>query len=871
MARRIRDLRLLRPLRRASRRLKGDAGAPQAASALPLPQAPAPGTLRLAPADPTPPQPADPGKQPEVFDLRTDRPLRRPTLEQIGRVGTGVLGPHPAWLRRHVETVTLRSLTSARRQLTIDVVLPEHEGCSFPWRAGERLFYLPIALMLKHPPASNLDMRDEHDTSLPVLNRLENAKVTLTAVSALIADMFDEQLAEQVSPFLHEAVFALDADTAKTHAIFAITRITALRPDARELPDWDWLVGFLVLLSAHSLSWLGLAGLPGERRVVKFAYDIEVETPKPIRRRPRWVSRSVRAEGRDGSFVAHYQDWDPGDGYPHGFLTRMLKRFVTIIGGAAYHVPIQTPYIRNTPSYHLQVNAPEGLETRRIELLAELCDSTGERKLAVDASTPDCAHLYFSEARVRRMGMAIVSLRVGRRGLLSYSLAASIVIASMLWLFATHHATIQRPGDNSASVAVLLLVPTLMLVFAIRPGEHLLATKLLSGARAMLALLALLCVVAAGELVGARPFHRGLGTLWRWDAELASLLALVIAVCWLLSFAMVEALRSALRRVFANDLVFAGAVIVLLAVQYAWLAQTNQSPMLSSVGDYIDWIVLGLIAAVGAWIALFHTACSHRENSRLIGFVVVLEATVCLAGAASRARVGGSMVAWHQLRAAMLIVAPAAAGVILLLVVAHLYGRPRPEPTINDEHLFFFGPSGVAPAPPPSEGASSSAQTSDAAQPAHAEDSAVGEAERAPAPGEPSARSVGPTGESERPVGPDDASVAEGEGSAAGTVGPVAGAVGVAPEGDRGAEADSHPPESVPADPPQPGQAPGQAGGSGAGPSCTSAESIKPAGSRAATDSVAQPVERDVHEPPGAPEESDRSTGGEDAAPPTST
>lgn len=115
--------------------------------------------------------PADVPAQPAVFDLAADRPLRRPTLEQIGRLGTKLLGPDLPWLRRHVESVTLCSLATARRQLTIDVVLPEHQGCSFPWRDGEHLFYLPIALMLKQPPASNLDMRDERNVSLPVLNR----------------------------------------------------------------------------------------------------------------------------------------------------------------------------------------------------------------------------------------------------------------------------------------------------------------------------------------------------------------------------------------------------------------------------------------------------------------------------------------------------------------------------------------------------------------------------------------------------------------------------------------------------------------------------------------------------------------------------
>jgi hypothetical protein len=663
----------------------------------------------------SPSSPADVPAQPAVFDRAADRPLRRPTLEQIGRLGTKVLGPDLPWLRRHVESVTLCSLTTARRQLTIDVVLPEHQGCSFPWRDGEHLFYLPIALMLKQPPASNLDMRDERNVSLPVLNRLENANVTLTAVITRIIDMFDAELASEVTRFLREAIFALDADTAKTHVMFAITRITALRPEAENHPDWDWFVGFLVLLSVHSLSWLGLAGLPGERRVVKFVYDIPVETPKPIRRRPHWVARSVRAEGQDGSFVGYYLDWDPGDGYPHGFLTRMLKRFVTIIGGAAYHVPIQTPYIRGAPSYHLQVNAPEGLETRRIELLAELCDSEGKKKAPIDATTPDCAHLYFSEARVRRMGMAIVSLRVGRRGMLSYSLAASLVISAMLWLFAAHHASIERPGDDSASVAILLLVPTLMLVFAIRPGEHLLATKLLSGARAILAVLALLCIAAAGELVGARPFHRGLGTLWRWDAVFASVLALLIAVCWILSFAMVEGLRAQLRRAFSSNLVFEGAALLLLSVQFLWLAQTSTTPTLSIVGDYVDWAVLGLIAAVSMWIALFHTACAHRENSRLVGYVLLAEATVCLAAAASRARIGGSLLEWQQFRSVMLVLAPVAAGLVVMLALAHLAGRPLREQTVNDEHLFFFGPGGVA-LPPASQGASSGASGGGAAE-----------------------------------------------------------------------------------------------------------------------------------------------------------
>lgn len=641
-----------------------------------------------------PPAPSAP--DPELWDHGASRPVRRPTLSQIGKVGANVIGPELTWLRRHVETVTLQTLTSARRQLTIDVDLPVELDSSFAWRDGERMCYLPVALLLKHPPSSNLDMVDEQGRSLPVLNRIENAEITHAAVMTLMTRMFDQDLADDVEPFVRETIFAVDRDAAKVHVMFAITRMIESRPEVRTHPDWTWLARFLVTLSAHSLNWLGLAGLPGERRVVKFVYDISVDIPKPFRKRARWVERAARAEGQRGRYVVYYLDWDPGDGYPHGFLTRMVKRFVTVIGGSAYHIPIETPYIRNTPSYHLQVNAPEGLETRRVELLAHLIDGDGKPVEPIDATTPDCAHLYFSEASVTRMGTAIVSLRVGRRGLLSYAVIACIVIATMLWEFAAHSATITGATERAAAAAILLLVPTLMLVFAIRPGEHLLATKMLSGVRAVLALQGLLCVAAAGALVGIHPFHETVHTLWRWAAEVSTIAGVLLGACWAFSFSILEPVRARLRGMLASYWAFAATALALSLVLWLWLWQSSHTAQLVGVGDYADWILLSALGALAAWIALFFRTVAHPSNSRMVGQLLLFAGVLCVAAAARRATVGHGLVAWGDVRVVVLWVLPATALGIVLLVLLHLFGRPLAERTVDDEDLFFIGPAGVA-------------------------------------------------------------------------------------------------------------------------------------------------------------------------------
>jgi hypothetical protein len=637
---------------------------------------------------------------PDLWDEIADCPARRPTLTQIGRLGATVIGPELSWLRRHVETVTLQTLTSARRQLTIDLELPESHESSFRWRDGERLCYLPVALLLKDPPSSNLDMLDERNGSLPVLNRLENAEVTHVAVMAVIVSMYDQQIADTVAPFVQEAIFAVDRDVAKANVIFAITRMLETRPAVEQHPDWRWLARFLVLLSAHSLNWIGLAGLPGERRILKFVYDIRVEIPKPFRRRAGWTMRAVKAVGAHGDYVVYYPDWDPGDGYPHGFLTRMVKRFVTVIGGSAYHIPIETPYIRNAPSYHLQVQAPDGLETRRTELLASLVDRAGNTVEPVDATTPDCAHLYFSEGQVARMGKAIVSFRVGRRGLLSYSFVACAVIATMLWEFAEHSQTFTGGGDKAAPAAILLLVPTLMLVFAIRPGEHRLATQLLSGVRAVLAAEGLLCVAAAAALVGIHPFHESVHTLWRWSAEVATILGLLIGGCWVFSFSILEPVRARLRTLLSNYWAFALSGLGLVVLQWLWLSQTARIAGLANVGSYTDWLVLGSIGLLGGWVALFYRTVAHPPNSRMVGQVLLFVSACCVVAAASRASVGHGILAWRHVRLFTSWALVIAAAAMLILFVMHTFGVPGPEPTINDEELFFMGPSGVA-APEP--------------------------------------------------------------------------------------------------------------------------------------------------------------------------
>jgi hypothetical protein len=636
-------------------------------------------------------------------------PMGRLTLGEIGELGQvwflSALRP----VRRHVETITLESASGASRKLTIDILLPRHGDGSVPWRDGERLYYLPIALLRKTPATLDIDFTREDGRTLPILNRVENAQITWQAVDGVTQQLLQlrDRPRELMRKYLRGAIFDGRPEYQAAYVACALGVVRQTRPELIEGNDADRdeprpsdaaetpagpadgappSVELLQLrqlwkdVAAHSVLWLGLTGIPGDRRVLHFTYHVPVTRPPMWPRRSRWVDRVLAIEGVERPFRL----FKVGDGNNRGAISRVLNRFATAIGWAGYDIAIDSPYVRRTESYHLQFSAPEGIEVRDIRLRAELVNSVGRRHWPETTDNRERASLYFFGLRVWREGPAEIVLRIGRRGFLGYVTGASVVVAGMLWLFSHYARALQ--SHEVVAVPILLVVPALLALFILRPGEHALASRMLSGARSVILADALLCAAAAAAVGGVLPFHwRSLGAAWHAYAEAATVLAAVLIVSWLLALDVTEALRRRTRWVCRSYRRY-GALAIALCLT-GWAAG-ELAPYRGGRGaDDIAWAsVLILVGLAAGWASLFagantSTLTAIRARGLFSGALRVA-ALGCLVAAPLILQFDLDLWDWGEARGIVRYALIAAALISVLVEPARRIGFPPP---VQDE------------------------------------------------------------------------------------------------------------------------------------------------------------------------------------------
>lgn len=606
-----------------------------------------------------------------------------PSFDQIGALVAYYFTASRRHIRRRVETIELQTERSARRHLTIDLALPSGGDGSVPWDGGTRLFYLPGAQIRKRPATTNMDLRSEDDRSLPVLTRIENAQITNAALweATRRSIALGPRARDFLRAYLRGAVYATDWQYQAAYVASALGVVMRARPDlvAGQNPEFMRLYQLWHDVAACSIVWLGIEGWPGERRVVKFAYDVALELPgiQRSRRRAGWKQQRLRIGGVERDVWLY----DVGDGNERGFARRMWNRFATTVGWAAYDISVDSLYFRNTGSYHLQFTPPDGVETREIRLRARLVNSQGQRREAVATCDRRNAHLFFAGLRVRRDGPAEISLRVGRRGFLSYATMSAVIIAGMLQSCAHWSRGVLKHED--VAVAILLLVPTLLAVFSLQPGEHQLATKLLAGVRMLLFLEGLMSAVAATVLLGALPLgFRSAAEAWHWYALAATVFAGVLVLSWLLALDSVERLRRATRRVARPYAVYLALALLAAAGMWVLLDRGPRSGGLAGSASHLVFAlgVLGL-GVLSAWLALFadppEVPPRFVRHRRLIALLLALEALFALLVIVALGRWDPQHVAWSKVHRLGEVVTLCLLGAFLLIEPARRVNLPR--------------------------------------------------------------------------------------------------------------------------------------------------------------------------------------------------
>jgi len=403
------------------------------------------------------------------------------------------------WLIRRVESVSLRDATSATRALTVDFIIPTgvgHEGAPT---------HLPLVLLRKVPPVLNIDLYDEDRRSLPVLSRRENARLSANALKELIAYVLDEPAAryEDICGRLAEKDPAQAADALDD----LVKRVRALEEPTlpRDRYRHDTRVRRLLLVAraavGNSIIWVPIDGTPGDRKIVKFAYEEQIE-----------------------------------------ILSSLALRACVFLGFRSLLVAFATPHLRGCQSYHFEASVPHDLELHEGRLNADIrenADPDTRRELDLFKWFRRDLHLYADLVDTHTLQSTSITFKVraGRRGMLSLAMSAALIIAGMLWLLFALRRDLDPAAASQAVPPMLVLIPAVLVVIVIRPDEHPFSAFLYTGTRYLILFTGIVAAASGAALAFASDpgASSTLEVYWLVSALLATLVAILLLVGWIAS------------------------------------------------------------------------------------------------------------------------------------------------------------------------------------------------------------------------------------------------------------------------------------------------------------------------------------------------
>ncbi len=483
---------------------------------------------------------------------RHDKPPCKPH-----QIGWQYLAPE-ARMRRWTETVEILDPRRSKRQITIDFSLPDHE-LDDPW-------FLPTAFLGKTPVAPDLEVRDADGGAVSVPTKRENMAITAEALDRLDdAGLVKLGTFPELRELCREVIFG---------EIFE-ARVARLLAEGR-LPSSETLLCSLLRgLEDQFLLWVPVHGKPACDQQIQICRRQVLDRDQLIPHRRVDDERHVEtALGTTRVF------FEAATGPRRFEFSVAVARLLRALGLASYEYQHETTESRRFASFHIRVQAPDGLVARDlgVELPKPGTEWDEEPEMSEVPSRPgltyrgretDLAHFHFSRDKNPPTARALTTLGI-REGLTSLWAGAVVFTALLLW--AVHRLAppdlfTSENGQLEATVAVLLVGPALASVWAIRADEGELLERTLSGTRTLLLVSAVLSALTALSLAGYRPF--------KWDndlaievyASLSYAVATVVVIGWVVALGLTWFLyRSVLTSARRNYLVVAGVSVTAMAL-----------------------------------------------------------------------------------------------------------------------------------------------------------------------------------------------------------------------------------------------------------------------------------------------------------------
>lgn len=330
--------------------------------------------------------------------------------------------------------------------------------------SGRSLFYVPVSRLAKWPPLLGYDLIDEDDRALHLLSAEENGVIDEALVSEMVRTVSSGAIPGILADWefgesLHDLAMGIGDRQAAFNAI-------AEKLDAPVTDRGERLLFYLDQLVEAYVLWVPVIGQAGERRIVKFEYD-EADEPSNAN-----LSRRI----------ARSMSWQPRRKYY--VMTHVAP------GG----------------SYHLDIEAPPLLQIRRIDVgFVSWSNSISPIPRAHTQIEGQRAHVYIAGGR-SSVGLVLLETTVDRRGLVSASLGASVLVGLLCTAMAAWSRIVSEASVASGTVAVLVVVPAVLGIVVLRPRDHPLVAQHVSLLRLVTLTASLLPIIDAVLLlvVGSR-------------------------------------------------------------------------------------------------------------------------------------------------------------------------------------------------------------------------------------------------------------------------------------------------------------------------------------------------------------------------------
>lgn len=407
------------------------------------------------------------------------------------------------WLARRVDSVRFVDADSVQRQVTFDVDTRWIADRQPPGLVPEGLVVAPLTLLTKQLLV-DADLRAADGSALHIARRPVDSYLAWTSIAHTARDAgYDLSRQPRVSDYVRRIITG-----------FPKTPVVDIR---KHQPSWDLPIDHKWDSDDETMWSKMLTGnweLRYELWTHTYSFPLVTYLPSGGVEIAKFSSRQdLRAAGADESVVLGER------------IIRAASKLA--LRPTALIVPMPGP--EQATRAHLRLSVPEGLEWSRIAVnrviapgppqeekpgkWQRLCSwwsflvrmrengRAGAGDTCEVVLTPDRAHVYASELGRKRL-QAHLAVHVPLPGFLRAAFLSVVLSFVTLLAGLILHDDLQKAtSDVDAAVALLLLAPTLLSAYLVRPGEHALVSDLLRWVRYLITMSMVAVYVAAGASI----------------------------------------------------------------------------------------------------------------------------------------------------------------------------------------------------------------------------------------------------------------------------------------------------------------------------------------------------------------------------------